>query len=112
MRDRLKALVKPIRIAQADSPIPEYRGEPVSADPAFTVRAEPSINRGFAFQALSQNGGDAMGNLDTPKAIIIAALILSLSATIVFMFRYNYAVSEVSVCFNHLTGTPTDCLMR
>jgi len=73
-------------------------------------RAE--INRGFAFQALSQNGGDAMGNLDTPKAIIIAALILSLSATIVFMFRYNYAVSEVSVCFNHLTGTPTDCLMR
>ena len=53
-----------------------------------------------------------MGNLDTPKAIIIAALILSLSATIVFMFRYNYAVSEVSVCFNHLTGTPNDCPMR
>ena len=47
-----------------------------------------------------------MSNLDTPKAIIVAALILSLSATIVFMFRYNYAVSEVSVCFNHLTGTP------
>ena len=53
-----------------------------------------------------------MSNLDTPKAIIVAALILSLSATIVFMFRYNYAVSEVSVCFNHLTGTPTDCPMR
>ena len=33
-----------------------------------------------------------MSNLDTPKAIIIAALILSLSAIIVFMFRYNYAV--------------------
>ena len=46
-----------IRIAQADSPIPEYRGEPVSADPAFTVRAEPSINRGFAFQHYRRTGG-------------------------------------------------------
>jgi len=89
-----------------------HRGEPVSADPAFTVRAEPSINRGFAFQHYRLERGDAMVNLDTPKAIIIAALILSLSATIVFMFRYSYAVSEVLVCFNHLTGTATDCPMR
>jgi hypothetical protein len=45
-----------------------------------------------------------MSNLDTPKAIIVAALIMS--ATIMFTFRYSFHVPGW-IAFNHLTGTAT-----
>jgi hypothetical protein len=48
-----------------------------------------------------------MRNLDTPKAIIVAALIVS--ATIMFTFRYSFSEARGGLIFNHLTGTLMPC---
>ena len=62
------------------------------------------INRSTILRAIKQG---AIRNLDTPKAVIIAALIVS--ATIMFTFRYSFSEARGGLIFNHLTGTLMPC---
>ena len=62
------------------------------------------INCSTILRAIKQG---AMRNLDTPKAVIIAALIVS--ATIMFTFRYSFSEARGGLLFNRLTGTLMPC---
>ena len=85
---------------------PSARGglSPAQGEALEPHKCPPVQNRSTIHCAIKQ---DAMRNLDTPKAIIIAALIVS--ATIMFTFRYSFSEARGGLIFNHLTGALMPC---